>query len=171
MFRMPMQVWIGVPVPDMTEFSDYFEDRFYPGGLTYSGHPLACAAAVATIDTMRDEGIVDNARMIGEAVLGPGLRDIADRHPVVGEVRGRGCFWALELVKDRRTREPMAPYGGSSPEMNELAAELKRRGLLTFVSNNRLNVVPPLIVTPDEARAGLALIDEVLHITDQHYVG
>ena len=154
-----------------TEYSDYFEDTFYPGGLTYSGHPLACAAAVATIDTMRDEHIVDNARMIGETVLGPGLRDIADRHPVVGDVRGLGCFWALELVKDRATREPMAPYGGSSPEMNELAAALKRRGLLTFVSNNRLNVVPPLIITADEAREGLSIIDEVLHTTDQHYVG
>ena len=154
-----------------TEYSDYFETHMFPGGLTYSGHPLACATAVATIDVMHEERIVENAAHIGATVLGPGLADLADRHPVVGEVRGIGCFWALELVKDRNTREEMAPYGGSSPEMGELAGELRKRGLMTFVSGNRLNVVPPLIISEVEAKEGLAIIDEALAITDQHYLG
>ncbi len=76
----------------------------FPGGLTYSGHPLACASIVASIDAMREEGIVENAARIGETVLGPGLRELADRHPVIGEVRGLGVFWALDLVSDRATR-------------------------------------------------------------------
>ncbi|MGO4425189.1 aminotransferase class III-fold pyridoxal phosphate-dependent enzyme, partial [Streptomyces sp. MCAF7] len=86
-----------------------FDDRPYPGGLTYSGHPLACAAAVAAIRAMRDEGMVEHAAWLGEHVLAPGLRELADRHPVVGEVRGLGAMWALELVRDRGTREMLVP--------------------------------------------------------------
>src|SRR5262249_5889284 len=105
------------------EIAATFDDRVFPGGLTYSGHPLAAASVVASIDAMKEEGIVENAARIGETVLGPGLRELADRHPVVGEVRGLGVFWALDLVSDRATREMLAPYGGSSPAMNTLAAE------------------------------------------------
>ncbi|GAA3055716.1 hypothetical protein GCM10020000_42520 [Streptomyces olivoverticillatus] len=95
------------------EIAATFDRRPYPGGLTYSGHPLACASAVATINAMAEEGIVENAARIGESVLGPGLRELAERHPSVGEVRGLGVFWALELVKDRVTREPLVPYNAS----------------------------------------------------------
>src|SRR5690606_31075699 len=91
------------------EIAATFDDRVFPGGLTYSGHPLACASALATITAMRDEGIVEHAKKIGETVLGPGLQNLADRHPVIGEVRGMGVFWALDLVTDRATREPLAP--------------------------------------------------------------
>ena len=97
----------------------------FPGGLTYSGHPLAAASIVASIDAMKEEGIVENAARIGEDVLGPGLRDLAERHPVIGEVRGLGVFWALDLVTNRETREPLAPYGGTSPAMGELGAEMQ----------------------------------------------
>jgi len=138
-----------------------FRERVYPGGLTYSGHPLACAAAVATISAMRDEGIVDNARRVGQDVLGPGLRELATRHPVIGEVRGLGVFWALELVADRGTRAPLVPYnasGAAAGPMNDLVAACKRRGLLPFVNMNRLHVVPPCTVTVDEARLGLRLL-------------
>ena len=96
-----------------------FNDRVFPGGLTYSGHPLACAAAVATIDVMKEEKIVEHAAQMGEKVIGPALRSLADKHPVIGEVRGLGVFWALDLVKDRTTREPLAPYAGTSAAMNE----------------------------------------------------
>ena len=89
-----------------------FDERVFPGGLTYSGHPLAAASIVASIDAMKDERIVENAARIGDHVLGPGLRELAERHPVIGEVRGLGVFWALDLVTDRATREPLAPYGG-----------------------------------------------------------
>ena len=148
-----------------------FDDRVFPGGLTYSGHPLAAASIVASIDAMTEEGIVDNAKRIGNDVLGPGLRDLAERHPVIGEVRGLGVFWALDLVSDRATKEPLAPYGGTSPAMNEFIAECKKRGLMPFVNFNRTHVVPPCIITDAEAKEGLAILDEVLTITDQHYTG
>ena len=148
-----------------------FDERVYPGGLTYSGHPLACAAAVATIGAMRDEGIVQNAARIGETVLGPGLRELAERHPVVGDVRGLGVFWALDLVSDRATREPLAPYGGTSPAMAQLVAACKQRGLLPFTNYHRLHVVPPCTVTAEEAADGLAALDEALGVVDEHYTG
>ena len=94
----------------------------FPGGLTYSGHPLACAAVVASINAMAEEGIIDNARQLGEDVLGPGLREIADRHPSVGEVRGLGVFWALDLVKDKPTREMLVPYNASGEANAPMAA-------------------------------------------------
>jgi taurine--2-oxoglutarate transaminase len=100
------------------EIAATFGQRAYPGGLTYSGHPLATAAAVATINAMRDEGIVENAAQLGADVFAPGLAALQEKHRSVGEVRGTGAFWAIELVKDRQTREPLAPYGASSPEMN-----------------------------------------------------
>jgi taurine--2-oxoglutarate transaminase len=150
---------------------DTFAERVYPGGLTYSGHPLACAAAVATMTAMADEGIVEHAAAIGETVIGPGLQQLAERHPVIGEVRGLGVFWALDLVTDRASREPLAPYGASSPAMEELFAACKVRGLLPFTNYNRLHVVPPCTVSEDEAREGLALLDEALFVADAHYTG
>ena len=145
-----------------------FDERVYPGGLTYSGHPLACAAAVATINLMRDEGIVENAARIGRAVLGPGLADLAARHRSIGEVRGLGVFWALDLVKNPATKEPLAPYGGTSPAMNELVAACKAGGLLPFTNYHRLHVVPPCTVSDAEAKEGLAMLDEALSVADVH---
>ncbi|MET8702070.1 aspartate aminotransferase family protein [Kitasatospora sp. NPDC004723] len=155
------------------EIAATFAERAFPGGLTYSGHPLACASAVATIKTMAEEGIVENAKHIGETVLGPGLRELAERHPSVGEVRGLGVFWALDLVKDRETREPLVPYnaaGAANAPMAELAAACKQRGLWPFVNMNRFHVVPPCTVTEEEAKTGLAVLDEVLSLTDAHTV-
>ncbi len=148
-----------------------FADRAYPGGLTYSGHPLACAAAVATISVMEDEDMVANAARIGEQVLGPGLRELASRHPSVGEVRGLGVFWAIELVADPVTREPLAPYGGSSPAMNAVVAACKSGGMLPFVNFNRIHVCPPCNVTDAEIAEGLAILDAALSVADQHMGG
>jgi len=148
-----------------------FAQRPFPGGLTYSGHPLACAAAVASITTMTEDGIVENAAQIGQDVLGPGLRDLAERHPMIGEVRGLGVFWALDLVSDRATRQPLAPYGGTSAAMGELVAALKANGVLPFTNYHRLHVVPPCTVTEGEAREGLAAIDKALAAISQHYTG
>jgi taurine--2-oxoglutarate transaminase len=145
-----------------------FDDRVYPGGLTYSGHPLACAAAQATLEVMREEDVVGHARRIGTDVLGPGLAELASRHPSVGEVRGRGVFWALELVADRATREPLAPYGGTSPAMAAVGAACKERGLLPLVNNNRVHVVPPCTITETEAKEALAGLDEALSVADAH---
>ena len=139
-----------------------FADRAYPGGLTYSGHPLACAAAVATIQTMEDGNLVEHAAALGGDVLGPGLRELAAKHVWIGEVRGTGAFWAIELVSDRETREPLAPYGGSSPDMAAILTACTRRGLLPFANFNRIHVVPPLTITAEEAREGLDILDQAL---------
>ncbi|MFV8130482.1 aspartate aminotransferase family protein [Streptomyces syringium] len=155
------------------EIAATFDRRPYPGGLTYSGHPLACASAVATINAMAEEGIVENAARLGEDVLGPGLRALAERHRSVGEVRGMGVFWALELVKDRTTREPLVPYnaaGEAAAPMNAFAAACKKSGLWPFVNMNRTHVVPPCTLTEAEAREGLAILDEALTVADTHTV-
>ncbi|MFD0069803.1 aminotransferase class III-fold pyridoxal phosphate-dependent enzyme, partial [Streptomyces sp. NPDC127574] len=155
------------------EIAETFARRPYPGGLTYSGHPLACAAAVATINVMEEEGIVGQAATIGETVIGPGLRELAERHPSIGEVRGTGVFWALELVKDRETREPLVPYnaaGEANAPMAAFGAAAKARGLWPFINMNRTHVVPPCNVTEAEAKEGLAVLDEALSVADEHTV-
>ncbi|MGA7834659.1 MAG: aspartate aminotransferase family protein [Acidimicrobiales bacterium] len=148
-----------------------FNDRVYPGGLTYSGHPLACAAAVACIEAMENEKIVENAKRIGDEVLRPGLEELARRHKIIGEVRGTGVFFALELVSDRATKEPLAPYGGTSPAIGEIMAACKAEALLIFNNFHRLHVVPPCTVTDDEAREGLARLDRALGVAAKYYVG
>ncbi|MCD9199251.1 aspartate aminotransferase family protein [Aeromicrobium wangtongii] len=145
-----------------------FDHRPYPGGLTYSGHPLAAAAAVAAITVMQDERVVENAARLGAEVFGPGLAEIAERHPSVGEVRGLGVFWALELVADPQTREPLAPYGGSSTAMGEIVAACTKAGMLPFANFNRIHVVPPCNIPDDQARRGLAILDEALTLADAH---
>ncbi|MHC0429426.1 aminotransferase class III-fold pyridoxal phosphate-dependent enzyme [Streptomyces sp. O3] len=153
--------------------AETFARKPYPGGLTYSGHPLACAAAVATINAMEEEGVVAHAARIGADVIGPGLREIAARHPSVGEVRGLGAFWALELVRDRETREPLVPYnatGEANAPMAAFAAACKRGGLWPFVNMNRTHVVPACTITEAEAKEGLHLLDEALSAADEHTV-
>jgi taurine--2-oxoglutarate transaminase len=154
--------------------ADSFAQRPYPGGLTYSGHPLACAAAVASIGIFKDERIIEHARSIGTDVIGPELRAIKDRHPSVGDVRGLGVFWAIELVRNRETRAPLVPFNAAGPDakpMADLVAACKQRGLWPFVHFNRMHVVPPCTITPDEVREGLAIIDEVLELADAHAEG
>ena len=119
----------------------------------------------------REEKVVENAKMIGESIIGPTLRDWQERHPVVGDVRGLGVFWGIDLVANRATREPIAPYGGTSQSMTDLVVEAKKRGLMPFTNFNRLHVVPPCIVSEAEAKEGLAILDEVLTIVDKHYAG
>ena len=151
-----------------------FDQRVYPGGLTYSGHPLACASAVASINIFKDEGIIENARRLGTDVIGPELAKIADRHPSVGEVRGLGVFWAVELVKDKSTREALVPYnaaGADAKPMNEFAAACKQRGLWPMTHFNRTHVVPPCTATEQEVREGLAILDEALETADSYTTG
>ncbi|MEO5983003.1 MAG: aspartate aminotransferase family protein [Pedococcus sp.] len=151
-----------------------FDTLPFPGGLTYSGHPLACASAVASINIFKEEGIVEHARALGADVIGPGLRELAERHPSIGEVRGLGAFWALELVRDRETREPLVPFnaaGADAKVMTDFAGACKERGLWPFTHFNRTHVVPPCTTTPDEVRDGLAILDEALEVADRHYTG
>ena len=154
-----------------TPISETFNDRVFPGGLTYSGHPLACAAAVATIDVMKEEKIVEAAAHIGEKVIGPALHELAKKHKIIGEVRGQGVFWALDLVTDRATKAPLAPYGGTSPAMGEVVAECKKRGLMPFSNFNRIHVVPPCNVSEAEVREGIAILDEALSTIGKYYEG
>jgi taurine--2-oxoglutarate transaminase len=145
----------GVIISDA--ISKTFDDRVFPGGLTYSGHPLAAASIVASIDAMQNEGIVDNARRVGEEAIGPGLRALAERHRLIGEVRGEGVFWAIELVADRETREPVG-----ADVIGRLKKELTSRGLLPFTAENRIHVVPPCVVTAGEVDQAMSIYDEAL---------
>jgi taurine--2-oxoglutarate transaminase len=138
-----------------------FDDTVFPGGLTYSGHPLAMASIVAALDAMQEEGIVENAATIGRDHLAPALAGLAEKHEIVGEVRGTGVFWAIELVADRSTREPVGPA-----VMGRIKSELLARNLLPFTVDNRIHVVPPCIVTPDEVAEAVAAYDDVLGLPD-----
>ena len=148
-----------------------FDQRVFPGGLTYSGHPLATAAAVATINTMAEEGIVEHAAQIGQSVIKPLLEELKAKHKVVGEIRGLGVFWAIELVKDRATHEPLAPYGRSSPAMNEVMAACKKAGMIPFMNFNRIHICPPCNVSESELREGIAILDAALADIASHYTG
>ncbi|MFJ4617510.1 aspartate aminotransferase family protein [Streptomyces sp. NPDC088812] len=151
--------------------AETFAKRPYPGGLTYSGHPLACAAAVATINVMAEEGIVENAKRLGATVVGPGLRELARRHPSVGEVRGVGMFWAVELVKNRETREPLVPYnatGEANAPMAAFGAAAKQAGAWPFVNMNRTHFVPPCNASESEVKEGLAALDAALSVADAY---
>lgn len=157
----------GVVIPD--EIAKTFDNRIFPGGLTYSGHPLACATAVATIDAMKDEKMVENAAHIGTTIIGPGLHELAKKHMVIGDIRGIGVFWSIDLVTNRDTRAPMAPYGSSSPAMNELVAACRKNGLMPFANFNRLQLVPPCNISEADAKLGLELLDKSISEIDKYY--
>lgn len=145
----------GVIISD--DISATFDDRVFPGGLTYSGHPLAAASIVASIDAMESDGIVENARRIGADAIGPALAELAGKHRLIGEVRGEGVFWAVELVADRDTREPVG-----ADVIGRLKKELSSRGLMPFAADNRIHVVPPCVVTDDEVAQAMSIYDEAL---------
>ncbi|MDN5668716.1 MAG: aminotransferase class III-fold pyridoxal phosphate-dependent enzyme, partial [Renibacterium salmoninarum] len=148
-----------------------FAERAYPGGLTYSGHPLACAVGVETVRVFEDEAILERVRDLGERVVRPELERWAQSHPSVGEIRGRGLFWAVELVRDPQSREPLVPFnasGEAAAPMNEVAAACKAAGLWPFTHFNRVHVAPPLVISEQDLRRGLAIIDEALTIADSY---
>ena len=149
--------------------ADTFRTRPYPGGLTYSGHPLAAASIVASIGIFKEEGIVEHARMLGSDVIGPELERIKAAHPSVGDVRGLGVFWAIELVKDQATREQLVPFnatGVDAKPVNDAVAAIKSKGVWVFSHFNRIHVTPPCNTSVDDVRHGLAVIDECLSIAD-----
>jgi taurine--2-oxoglutarate transaminase len=145
--------------------ADQFKDRVFYSGLTYNSHPLACAAALATIQVYEDDRLVDNARALGIVMNGL-LTDLERRHPSVGAVRSIGLFGIVELVRDRRTREPLAPFNGTSAEMAALGQFFRQEGLYTIVRWNYFFTNPPLCITEDQLREGFAIIDRALEITD-----
>jgi len=152
------------------ELIDQVRDRFFPGGLTYAGHPLACASAVASIEAFREEGIVEHAAAMG-TWFGEALRGLQDRHPSIGDVRGLGCFWGLELVKDRASKEMLVPFNASGEAAAPVARLVKAaldRGLYLMAHWNVIMVVPPLTITIEEAEEGVAVLDDVLAIADEY---
>jgi taurine---2-oxoglutarate transaminase len=150
--------------------ADFVRDKFFSGGLTYAGHPLACASAVASIEAFREEGVVENAAEVG-SYLGEQLRALADGHPSIGDVRGLGCFWGVELVKNRETRELLVPFnasGEAAAPVGRLAKAALERGLYLMTHWNVVMVVPPLTITRDEVDEGIAVLDEALAIADEY---
>jgi taurine--2-oxoglutarate transaminase len=144
--------------------AEWVRDKYFAGGLTYSGHPLACASAVASIEAFREESIVENAAAMGP-VFEEELTRLAERHPSIGDVRGLGCFWALELVKDRGTREPLVPFNAAGEDFAPMARIVKaalERGLYLMTHWNVIMICPPLVITRDEIEEGVAILDEAL---------
>jgi taurine--2-oxoglutarate transaminase len=148
------------------KIADHFQDRMFPGGLTYNSHPLACAAALATIAAYEEDDMIGNAKRMG-AVLKDLLAGLQAKHPSVGAVRSIGLFGIVELVRDRKTRKPMAPFGGTSDEMAALGRFFRQEGLYTLVRWNAFYTNPPLCITEAELREAFAIIDRGLELTDK----
>ena len=146
--------------------ADHFEKNVFYGGLTYNSHPLACAAALATIAVYEDDHLIENARRMGIVMSGM-LEDLERRHPSVGAVRSIGLFGIVEVVRNRETLEPMAPFNGTTPEMQALGKCFRAEGLYTFVRWNTFFTNPPLCITESEMSEAFAIIDKALEITDQ----
>lgn len=148
----------------------YFQDKVFYGGLTYNSHPMGCAAALATIRVYEEDGLIENAKKMGQ-VLKQLLTELESRHPSVGAVRSIGLFGLVELVRNRETREPMAPFNGSSEEMAALGRFFREQGLYTFVRWNTFFTNPPLCISEKELREGFAIIDRGLQAADRAVVG
>jgi taurine---2-oxoglutarate transaminase len=146
--------------------ADYFEDHTFFGGLTYAGHPLACAAALATIQVYKEEKMVENSKQMGRVLMRE-LEAMKERHPSVGDVRGLGLFCGVELVKNKETREMLVRWNGPTQGVGaEVREKALQSGLYMFGRWNVLFVAPPLCITQDELRQGLAILDEALDIAD-----
>ncbi len=144
---------------------EYFEKNLFAGGLTYSSHPLGCAAALGTIRAYEEDDMVANARQMGE-VMKRHHETLRGRHPSVGLTRSIGLFGVLELVRDRRTMEPLAPFNGTSNEMKAIGRYLRDHGLFTFIRWHTVMTNPPLCITEDELAEGFAILDKALEVTD-----
>ena len=150
--------------------AEWVRDKYFAGGLTYSGHPLACASAIASIEAFKEERIVENAAEMA-GVFAEALGGLQERHPSIGDVRGLGCFWGIELVKNRETREPLVPFNATGEAFAPVARMSKaalERGLYLMTHWNVVMVCPPLTITQDEIEEGIAILDEALAIADEH---
>ena len=152
------------------KIADFYQDRMYFGGLTYSAHPMCLAAAVATLKVLHEDDLVGNSRRMGVVTAGL-LADLKAKHPSVGDVRSIGLFGIVELVRNRQTKEPMAPFNGTSPEMQKLGAFFKENGVYVFVNWNNFFTNPPLCITEEELRAAFEIFDAGLDITDAAVTG
>ena len=152
------------------EIAAYFDDNLLSCGLTYSGHPLACAAGVACVNYYEEANILENVNKVGK-VLGEKLEEFKEKYKCVGDVRYIGLFSAIELVKDKKTKEPMVPYG-KDPDgiMGKIIGMLKERKFMTYSHENMILIAPPLIITEEQLVDELAKVDEVLKIVDEKFI-
>ena len=148
------------------QIADFFNDRVYQSGLTYNAHPISLAAAIANIQVMQEDRIVEHTAEMGP-VLHRLLTDLGEQHPSVGEVRSIGLFGVIELVRNRQTKEPLAPYDGASPEMVAIRKYLLDHGLYLYSHWHTLLVIPPLIINQEQLDEGFSLLDKALEISDQ----
>lgn len=148
------------------EIAEFFNERVFQSGLTYNAHPISLAAAVANIQVMQEDRLVEHAAEMGP-VMHRLLTDLGEQHPSVGEVRSIGLFGVIELVRNRKTREPLAPYDGTSPEMVAVRKHLLDHGLYLYTHWHTLLIIPPLIITEEQLKEGFDLIDKALAIADQ----
>lgn len=151
------------------KIADYYNDNVFQYGLTYSGHSLACAAGVASVKYYKEANILENVNKVGK-VLANILDDLKEKHKCIGNVRHIGLFSAVELVKDKKTKEPLVPYGDKSGTMGKIIGLLKERGFATFGRENNINITPPLIITENELREAMKIFDEVMDIVDKEYL-
>src|SRR6266480_1953194 len=151
------------------QIADHFAKNVFYGGLTYNSHPLACAAALATIAVYEEDNLIERAREMGVVMRGL-LEDLEARHPSVGATRNLGLFGIIELVRNRETLEPLAPFNGTSPETQALGKYFRQEGLYTFVRWNTFFTNPPLCISEAEMREAFAIIDKGLEITDRAVV-
>jgi taurine---2-oxoglutarate transaminase len=145
--------------------AEYFNERVFHSGLTYTAHPISLAAAIANIQVIQEDRLVERAQKMG-ALLHRKLADLGEQHASIGEVRSIGLFGVIELVIDRKTKEPLAPYDGSSPEMVALRKRLLEKGLFLYTHWHTLLIIPPLIISEAELAEGFEILDEALAITD-----
>ncbi|MBA4385709.1 MAG: aspartate aminotransferase family protein [Anaerolinea sp.] len=148
------------------EIAATFNDRVYQGGLTYNGHPVSMAAAIANIQVMQQDHLIEKAKQTG-AVMAEMMAELVERHPSVGEVRSIGLFGAIELVKNKTTREPAAGFGMGSPEMSALKQYLLDHGVYLYTHWNIILLIPPLIITESELAEGFEVLDQAINITDK----
>ncbi|HZW95624.1 MAG TPA: aminotransferase class III-fold pyridoxal phosphate-dependent enzyme [Candidatus Eremiobacteraceae bacterium] len=149
--------------------AQHFQDKVFYGGLTYNSHPMGCAAALATIRVYEEDGLIDNAKKIG-AIMKALLSELQAKHPSVGAVRSIGLFGIVELIRNRKTRQPMAPFNGTSDEMAALGRFFREQGLYTFVRWNTFFTNPPLCINEQQMREAFAILDRGLEITDKAVV-
>jgi len=151
------------------EIAAAFDERVFESGLTYTSHPISLAAAVANIQVIKDDRIVEHAAAMGP-VLHKLLTDLGESHPSVGEVRSIGLFGILELVRNRATKEPMAPWNSSSPEMVAFRKYCVEHGLFLYTHWHTALIIPPLIITEAQLKEGFEVLDKALEITDRAVV-
>lgn len=147
------------------EIAEAFNDKVYQGGLTYNAHPISLAAAIANIEVLKADRLVEHAHSMG-SILRRMLTDLGEAHPSVGEVRSIGLFGVIELVRDRRTKEPLAPYNGNSPEMAAVRKFLLEQGLYAYTHWHTILVIPPLIIDEEQLAEGFATLNKALEFAD-----